>query len=449
LRINARLLTIALFVMVLIAGASVPLGATSFSPTASWRQFQGFPSHRGVNRLEHELGVSNVSGLALSWIGLVPGDLDWASPVVARGSVYITGGDSGLVVFPANGCGESTCQPSWLGATGPQAIAAPAVAGGVVFVSSQASFTSNDGRLNAFDADGCGSSVCQPLWQGIGGAESFLVSSPAVAGGIAYVGGFDGKLYAFAAGGCGSTVCQPLWRGQASGPVDSSPAVAGGFVYVGSTDGMVSVFTAAGCGQSTCLPLWMGQTGGSIDIASPTVVAGKVLVGDGSFLNVFDARGCGSSVCAQLWKGKAELMGNTPAVANGVVFVDAQPVLQGGRSIGVVEAFDLDGCGAAICDPLWTGINFATGAESSPVLANGVVYVGKGPASGFPVDSGVFTYDARGCGQPICEAVGFVQTSPEQFYLSSTPAVVDGRVYMGSTETAGQAGLYVFELPSD
>ena len=390
MRYNVRISTIALFVMILSAGASVPLRATSFAPTASWRQFQGFPSHRGVNRVESELTVSNVSGLALSWIGLVPGDLDWASPVVARGNVYITGGDSGLVVFPATGCGQATCQPSWTGATGPQAIAAPAVAGGVVFVSSQASFTSNDGRLSVFEADGCGSSVCQPLWQGIGGSESFLVSSPAVAAGIVYVGGFDGKLYAFDAGGCGSSACQPLWTGQASGPIDSSPAVASGFVYVGSTDGMVSVFSAAGCGESTCPPLWKGQTGGSVDIASPTVIAGKVLVGDGSFLNVFDARGCGSAVCSPLWKGRADLMSNTPAVANGMVFVDAQPLLQGGRSIGVVEAFDIDGCGAAICEPLWSGINFATGMESSPVVANGVVYVGKGPASGFPVDSGVF-----------------------------------------------------------
>jgi outer membrane protein assembly factor BamB len=263
-----------------------------------------------------------------------------------------------------------------------------------------------------------------------------------------YVGSYDGKLYAFDAQGCGSPTCQPLWTGQTGGPVDSSPAVAGGNVYVGSTDGAVYAFPAAGCGTTACSPLWRGQTGGSIDIASPTVVGGKVLVGDGSFLNVFDASGCGSAVCAPLWKGKAELMSNTPAVANGIVYVDAQPLLQGGRSIGVVVAFDLDGCGATVCDPLWSGINFASGMESSPVVANGVVYVGKGPASGFPVDSGVFSYDARGCGQAVCDAIGFVQTSPTQFYLSSTPAVVDGRVYMGSTESAGQAGLYVFELPT-
>lgn len=446
MRIKIRLLVVLVVAMAAITAAMGPLSAAP-AQTARWPQFMGVPSHRGASPFEHELGVANVADLALSWIGLVPGDLDWASPVVMGGNVYITGGDSGLVVFPAAGCGQATCDPSWTGQTGPQAIAAPAVAHGLVFVASQASFTSNDGRLNVFDANGCGSSVCQPLWQGIGGDESFLVSSPAASGGVVYVGAFDGELYAFDARGCGSPTCQPLWTGQTGAPIDSSPAVAGGVVYVGSTNGALSAFPAGGCGALICSALWRGQTAGSIDIASPTVAGGKVLVGDGDFLNVFDAAGCGSPVCQPLWKGPAELMSNTPAVANGIVYVDAQPLLQGGRSIGVVAAFDLDGCGAPVCDPLWSGINFATGMESSPVVANGVVYVGKGPASGFPVDSGVFTYPAAGCGQEICDAIGFVQTGPEQFYLSSTPAVVDGRVYMGSSESSGQAGLYVFELP--
>ena len=413
---------------------------------ARWPQFQGVASHRGLNPLETDLNVTNVSELALSWVGHVPGDLDWTSPVVMGDNVYINGGDAGLVVFPAAGCGAATCEPTWQGQTGPQAIAAPAVAGGIVFSVSQASFTSNDGRLNAFDAAGCGAPLCQPVWTGIGGTESFLVSSPAIARSTVYVGSFDGMLYAFDGRGCGSPTCQPLWTGQTGSPIDSSPAVAGGTVYVGSTNGRLSAFPADGCGSATCSPLWQGLTGGSIDIASPTIAGGVALVSGGDFLFAFDAAGCGAATCQPLWKGKAELMSNTPAVAGGVVYVDAQPLLQGGRSVGVVEAFALHGCGASVCDPLWSGINFTTGPESSPVVAGGVVYIGKGPASF--LDSGVFAYDARGCGQSICESIGFAQTGPRQFYLSSTPAVVDGRVYMGSTQTANdQAGLYVFERP--
>ena len=51
----------------------------------------------------------------------------------------------------------------------------------------------------------------------------------------------------------------------------------------------------------------------------------------------------------------------------------------------------LDGCGATTRDPLWVGLNHTSGAESSPVVANGVVYVGKGLATF--VDAGTFAFD--------------------------------------------------------
>lgn len=419
--------------------------ASATPPVARWPQFQGGPRHLGFNPLEHDVDVSNVADLTLSWVGLVPGDLDWASPVAGRGNVYITADDAGLAVFRAGGCGRPACGPSWRGRTGPQAIAAPAVAGDRVYVSSQASFTSNDGRLNVFGADGCGAAVCDPLWQGLGGSESFLVSSPAVAGDRVFVGSYDGNLYAFDGNGCGAATCQPLWVGLAGGTIDSSPAVAAGMVYAGSTDGNLYAFDADGCGAATCQPLWHGATGGSIDIASPTAAGGVVLVSSGDFLDAFKADGCGAAECAPLWRGIAPLMSNTPAVANGIVYVDAQPLLQGGRALGVVEAFGLGGCGSRTCDPLWVGSNHTSGSESSPVVANGVVYVGKGPATS--VDAGVFAFDASGCGKGICEPLAFMQTGPRQFYLSSTPAVVNGRVYMGSAQTSGQSGLYVFERP--
>jgi outer membrane protein assembly factor BamB len=428
-------------------GRIVLLLASLVAVSAGWPQFQGSPTHRGYQPDEHEITTGNVSELAVSWVGQVPGNLNWASPVVARRHVYITAGDAGLAAFPANGCGAPTCAPEWRGATGPQAIATPAVANGFVYVPSQTNPNSNHGRLNVFDADGCGAAVCPPLWKGLGGDSSFLISSPAVIGGRAFIASYDGKLYVFDALGCGAPTCPPMWTGQTGAPIDSSPAVAGGFVYVGATDGKLYAFPTGGCGAPTCPPAWRGPTGGSIDIGSPTVADGKVLVGNGRFLNVFDAAGCGQPVCHALWRGRAELFDNTPAVLNGTVYVDAQPFLQQGTSIGVVEAFDLHGCGAPMCEPEWFGINFSSGPESSPVIANGVVYVGKGPATF--LDSGIFAYDARGCGARICLPIGFAQTSQEQqFYLSSTPAVANGRVYMGSTTTdTNQAGLYVFALP--
>jgi outer membrane protein assembly factor BamB len=436
------------FAVSLLTIAVSPGAQAGAAAGATWAQFQGNAAHTGLNTKETILDTGNVGDLELSWVGQVPGDLDWASPVIVDDSVYITGGDGGLVVFPKDGCGGSTCDPTWTGNTGPQAEATPAVVNGLVYVTSQANPTSNDGRLYVFDANGCGMPVCQALWKGIGGKESFLVSSPAVAGGVVFVGSYDGKLYAFDADGCGRHKCMPLWTGHVGQHVNSSPAVAGGMVYVGSTDGKLAAFDAHGCGAATCPPVWRAARDGGIDIASPTVAAGKVFVGTGRFMDVYDANGCGADVCDPLWRGRAQLTENTPAVANGIVYIDAQPFRQHFNSIGVVEAFDVDGCGKALCQPLWTGISFASGAESSPVIANGVVYVGKGPASGFPVDSAVFSYDANGCGKTSCAPIGFAQTGEQQFYLASSPAVVDGHVYMGSTDTpTDQAGLYVFALP--
>src|SRR5207249_2095559 len=93
-----------------------------------------------------------------------------------------------------------------------------------------------------------------------------------------------------------------------------------------SNDGRLNVLDADGCGAAVCPPLWTGQAGRSIDIASPTVAGGVVLVSGGDFVVAFAADGCGTDVCEPLWKGRAELMSNTPAVADGVVYVDAQPL---------------------------------------------------------------------------------------------------------------------------
>jgi outer membrane protein assembly factor BamB len=445
-RTGIRSLVVSL-VSVVVALVTVIAPAAKAAPAESWAQYQGNAAHTGVDPLEHTL---NVSGLTLSWVGRVPGNLDWTSPVITGGNVYIAGGDAGLVVFPQAGCGASTCDPSWLGQTGPQAEATPAVADGLVYLTSQTSRHSNHGRLNVFDATGCGAAVCQPLWQGIGPDQSFGVTSPAVSDGVVYVGSYDGNIYAFDASGCGRPKCPALWSGHVGEHVNSSPAVANGVVYAGSGIGHATfaAFDAAGCGAKACDPLWTAPLGKGSDIGSPSVAGGKVFVTDGRFLNAFDASGCGAAVCLPLWKGPAKITGNTPAVYRGVVYVDAQPFRDHFTSLGVVEAFDADGCGQDRCKPLWTGINFSNAPESSPVIANGVVYIGKGPASGFPVDSGVFSYAAAGCGKKVCPPLGFAQTGEQQFYLASSPAVVDGHVYMGSTDTpTNQAGLYVWSLP--
>src|SRR6476620_7541891 len=117
-------------------------------------------------------------------------------------------------------------------------------------------------------------------WWGFTNRTDYLSvrSSPAVAKGVAYVGGNAGDLHAFdAAGttGCsGSGVpkfCAPLWTGH-TGPISSSPAVANGVVYIGSDDGTFYAFDAVGttgCSGSpkTCPPLW---TAAGVGASPPT-----------------------------------------------------------------------------------------------------------------------------------------------------------------------------------
>jgi outer membrane protein assembly factor BamB len=441
-----------------IVGIITPTAQAGPGPglAAEWPQFQGNPAHTGFNKTETTLTTGNVSRLRLQWVDGVVGTVDDSSPVVAGGSVYIASagaglaGGAGLYVFPEQGCHKATCTPAWRGNTAPNNLSAPAVVGGLAYMTSQASFTSNNGRLNVFDAAGCGADECQPLWQGLGGTEPFGASSPAVSGGVVYVGSTDGRLYAFDAAGCGKELCRPLWTGPIGDQIESSPAVAGGVVYAASFHGTLAAFDAAGCGSSTCDPLWTADLGGRVDVASPAVAGGRLFIGNGHHLNVFDAGGCGARVCQPLWAGKATNTENTPAVAGGIVYIDAQPPLAQRRFNEVLEAFDVTGCGQALCKPLWIGINFNAGGETSPVVANGVVYVGKGPASPSSADSGVFSYDAAGCGKKVCRALGFVQTGLHQLFFPTSPAVVNGRVYLVSTDTSpghDDAGVYVFGLP--
>src|SRR5258708_23684741 len=59
-----------------------------------------------------------------------------------------------------------------------------------------------------------------------------VISSPAIAGGVVYVGSTDGRVYAVdAASG------MRRWAFPTKGPVNSSPAVFSDTVYFGSVDG--------------------------------------------------------------------------------------------------------------------------------------------------------------------------------------------------------------------
>ena len=115
----------------------------------------------------------------------------------------------------------------WSYSTGGPIDSSPAVAGGLVYVGS------DDYKLYALHAV-----TGARKWSYITG--NWIFSSPAVANGVVYIGSTDEKLYALDA------VTGALKWSYTTGSGSSSPAVANGVVYVGSVDDNVYAFHLPG-----------------------------------------------------------------------------------------------------------------------------------------------------------------------------------------------------------
>jgi outer membrane protein assembly factor BamB len=219
-----------------------------------------------------------------------------------------------------------------------------------------------------------------------------VLSSPAVANGVVYIGSYDGNLYALNA-----TTGAKVWNYPAGSWVYSSPAVANGVVYVGSGDGNVYALNA-----STGTKLWNYPMGSSV-YSSPAVANGVVYVGnlapDGNTYAL------NASTGTELWNSTTGgYILSSPAVANGVVYVEGYG--------GNVYALN-----AQTGAKMW---NYTTGSvqyASSPTVANGVVYVGS-------PDNNLYAFNAKNGAKLWNYTTGS--------WIQSSPAVVNGVVYVGS-----------------
>lgn len=163
-------------------------------------------------------------------LAVVLAGCDWSAFGFDATHSHFNANDTSISILSAH-----QLQLTSLLATGAAVSSSPAVLGGVVYVGS------SDHHVDAFDANGitgCTAVSCQPLWSTATGAA--VTSSPAVASGVVYVGSLDGRVYALdAKSGAVS------WSRATGGPVASSPAVADGVVYVGSNDGKLYALDAA------------------------------------------------------------------------------------------------------------------------------------------------------------------------------------------------------------
>jgi outer membrane protein assembly factor BamB len=434
---RATALVMTALVMSLL-GSSATAGSMGPATTVDWPQFRFDDNHTGFQPFETTINRQNVRNLQLAWQAQVGSTILASSPAVVNDVVYIGSSDGVLWAYPASGCGQSLCTtPLWQSTNLAQIIDSPAVANGIVYVGSQTSFSNNDGKLNAFDAAGCGQAVCAPLWQGLAGPQSILDSSPAVSNGVVYVGSFDGKLYAFDADGCGQATCNPLWTGATGSTIESTPTISQGIAFIGSDDGKLYAFDADGCGQSTCSPLWTGSIGTPTFSSSPAVFKNFVFIAGQHALTAFRVGGCGQPICQPVWKDVDNLnfFNASPALAKGKVY---QPLENG------INVYNAKGCGQAQCNPIFT--LFGTGQQaavlSSPTVANGVVYAGRNTEQ-------VLAWPAGGCGQFVCNEIWTAFTNNP--IVESSPTVVNGTLYIGSSDdnfpVEIKGRIYVFELP--
>jgi uncharacterized repeat protein (TIGR01451 family) len=212
------------------------------------------------------------------------------------------------------------------------------------------------------------------------------LSSPAVVNGVVYFG-CGNSLYALNA----STGAR-LWSYATGGAVNSSPAVANGVVYF-SSDNLYAL------NASTGAKLWSFAASRE---TSPTVANGVVYFG-GDFLYALNA-----TTGALLWEfadfpNPAPFPLTSPAVANGAAY------------FGSYQDLLFWGLNASTGDGLWT-YYLGSSVSGTPVVANGTVYfIGNG-LSALNASTGAVLWSSY----------------TGSHFLDSSPAVANGVVYDGS-----------------
>lgn len=189
------------------------------------------------------------------------------------------------------------------------------------------------------------------VWEFQPGGE--IMSSPVIAGDVAYIGSRGGVIYALNA----RTGAQ-LWQRQTGGMVGASPAVSGGVVYIPSMDGYLYALD-----RLTGELIW--RTGiGSSSVSSPLVLGGRIFVGagmPGKELKVYDA--ASGSLLASL-PANQPVDGSPAAFGNGIYY---------GANDGRIYAIDRDSYAALWPAPGYyqTLGSFGVGAVA---LSSGALY---------------------------------------------------------------------------
>ena len=381
--------------------------------------------HTRFNSSERLLSPTNVSRLVIAWTALPDGGFIFpSSPTVSGDTLYVVSDEGRLYALQAaTGQIRWVSDPHWTAYS--STVCTPAVVDGVVYVCMP------DQRLYAYDAHSGRLRWSSPA------SITLEVNAPAtVVDGVVYVtgdaygsipAGHD-RVYAFdAATGRIRWISDPT-----PGFSYSSPSVANGMVFVSASISDAAESRVYAFEVTTGKKRWVSQSiNGGIDVNSSSTAAANsmVYIGTGyGGLAVFDAA-TGHDRWAYIPNGDSAT-GSSPALAHGSAYIS----LIDGR------VYALDALSGKV---RWTSESIGANAGSSPLVANGVLYVGSAGVDGAHVGS-VFALDAT-TGRTLWSSPATGDT------ITTAPTVANGMVFFVSGDSSltknGNGKLYAFHVP--
>ncbi len=282
----------------------------------------------------------------------------------------------------------------WSFTTGGWVVTAPAVADGVVYIGS------DDRSLYALTAD-----TGQLLWSHATG--DVIRSTPAIADGKVFFGSNDNHLYALDAASGGL-----LWSFDTGGWVQYSPQVGHGAVYLpvqGNTGQKVVALDAA-TGETR----WTADVAARIDPRyTPGVSGNHVYVAGSTYGEFYALDAAGGEVA---WKTEvSSYVESNPTVIDGVVYLTV-----------VNHAYALS---EATGEVIWSVNTEEFPARDFPALVvDGVYYLAP--------SSNIYALDAAG---------GDELWSYESGMLSTAPVVSDGVLYGAFGEGGGEGSVFALD----
>jgi outer membrane protein assembly factor BamB len=384
----------------------------AFTVSADWVQFHFSSDLRGVNPFEALLTPEKVDQLVLDWKAPAATGGYRSSPIIVDGVLYAseetpTGG-------AIRALDSMTGQPLWTRLVGPTPTT-PAVTQGVLIVADLA------GRLHALDPI-----TGSRLWtRSVGNVYGDI----SVSSGVAFVETSSGDVWAINA-----MTGDVKWRfSRPEIDFTGTPAIEDGRVFVGGQPVAANGIVFSLDENSGDL-LWRMQLPGQFQR-----IEASISVSDGRlYLGTTDGNPRSVVVCLGSRRGRIKWVyplpesvdtgfGAAPAVADGTVYVPSTA----DSPVGNPELFALDADTGKLA---WKAS--VSGSYSSPAVANGVVYVGGEAADAAQLSA----LDAT-----TGEVLWAYRENGTAFPIQSSPAVVDGRVYVGTI--VGTQAVLAFSLP--